>query len=160
MLDIFKDIKFLISDVDGVLTDGSLTYDSTGVESKTFHVHDGLGIKQLMSSGVGFAIITKRSSKMVEKRMAELGVAQIYQGQQDKLTALARIQEANQLHLDQIAYIGDDLPDLPIMQQVMLPIAVANACAILKKQAKYITTLPGGQGAVREVCDLIVEARR
>ncbi len=156
-MSIFANIKLVISDVDGVLTNGSLTYDSNGVESKTFHVHDGLGIKQLLSAGISFAIITKRNSKMVEKRMTELGVTQIYQGQADKLTALAQIQKNNNVNLDQIAYIGDDLPDLAVMQKVALPIAVANATTMIKQHAKYISKLSGGQGAVREICELIIE---
>lgn len=156
---LFANIKLLICDVDGVLTDGTLYYGSNGIEIKGFHVHDGLGLKQLMNAGIEVAVITKRCSEAVSRRLEELGVNNHYQGCDNKLTAYQALKDKLHLTDADVAYIGDDLPDLPVMEKVGLPIAVANATTPMKKIAAYTTELSGGQGAVREVCDHILEAR-
>lgn len=151
-----NEIKLLILDVDGVLTNGAITYTSEGHEIKSFHVHDGLGMKRLMQSGVEIAIITSRKSTIVEKRMNELGVKHLYQGQKNKLAAFEELLTKLTLTKEQVAYCGDDLPDLVVMEQVALPIAVANAVDEVKAIAKWQTQKLGGQGAVREICERLL----
>ncbi|AAO90289.1 3-deoxy-manno-octulosonate-8-phosphatase KdsC [Coxiella burnetii] len=149
-------IKLLILDVDGVLTDGRLIYSSRGEILKVFHVHDGLGIKQLLKAGIEVAIISSRKSKAVSRRAAELGIRHVFQGQPDKRIAFKKLLSQLKLDEKQVAYVGDDLPDLPIMQQVGLAIAVTNALPAVQQQAHWKTRKEGGQGAVREVCDFIL----
>lgn len=153
-------IRLLILDVDGVLTDGRIWLSPTGEEYKNFHVHDGLGIKLLQNSGIPVAIISSRKSNALDARVRELGIAYCYTGQTDKLEAFKSLLNTLQLEPDQIAYIGDDLPDLPIMKQVGLAIAVPNAVDEIKAIAAWITSKPGGEGAVREVCDTILALRQ
>lgn len=154
-----KKIKLLILDVDGVLTDGQLYYDADGNELKAFHVHDGLGIKLLQRSGIAVAIITSRNAPSVAHRMANLGVEHVYQGQSDKLAAYRELLQKLTLAPEQVAYAGDDLIDLPLLKQVGLSIAVANANAAVLTQVHWITSLKGGEGAVREVCELLLKAQ-
>ncbi len=162
MLDISeraRKIKLLILDVDGVLTDGRLFFDDQGREYKSFHARDGHGIKLLRQSGVEVAVISGRSSRAVLLRMQSLGIEYVYQGQEDKLLALQEILQILAITPEQAAHVGDDLPDLPIMRRVGLAIAVDDANLAVKKYAHWCTSLPGGLGAVREVCDFIMQAQ-
>lgn len=153
------DVCLLVLDVDGVLTDGRLHFTARGEEMKTFHVRDGAGIKELMASGVQVAIISGRESKAVERRMAELNVTWVRQGVVNKGTALQELLDILGLGPQAVAVIGDDTPDIPMFDQARLAIAVADAHAAARAAAHHVTRTPGGYGAVREVCDLILEAR-
>lgn len=152
-------IRLVVFDVDGVLTDGSIYLGSDGEEYKAFHAHDGLGITMLQSTGVDIAIITARTSTVVTHRMASLGIEHVLQGRTDKLTAFKELNKKLQLNYQQVAYVGDDLIDVPVMLQVGLAIAVANANALTVKHAHWQTQASGGQGAAREVCELIMQAQ-
>ncbi len=152
-------VKLVIFDVDGVLTDGSLFLGDDGQEYKAFHSQDGHGMVMLQSSGVRIAIITGRTSQVVATRMASLGISHLYQGQRDKRPAYAELKEKLGLTDADIAYVGDDVVDLPVMSQVGLAIAVQNAHAFTKQHAHWITPSAGGHGAAREVCELIMEAQ-
>ncbi|MBW3697471.1 3-deoxy-manno-octulosonate-8-phosphatase KdsC [Vibrio sp. T187] len=159
ILDIAKDIKLLICDVDGVFSDGRIYMGNNGEELKTFHTRDGYGVKSLMNAGIEIAIITGRKSQIVENRMTALGVSLIYQGQDDKVKAYYDICEKLNIAPEHTGYIGDDLIDWPVMEKVALKVCVADGHPLLAQRANYITTIKGGHGAVREVCDLILEAR-
>ena len=159
VMDLARQIRLLILDVDGVLTDGKLFFDYQGNEFKAFHAHDGHGIKMLQQTGIEIAVISGRDSLIVTKRMEELDVTLIYQGQRDKRAAFQDVLQKLNLTPQQVAYVGDDVVDLPIMMQVGLAIAVANANAPVKAFADWTTTLSGGLGAVREVCDMIMQAQ-
>ncbi|MEO5561053.1 MAG: 3-deoxy-manno-octulosonate-8-phosphatase KdsC [Dokdonella sp.] len=152
-------IRLAVFDVDGVLTDGKLWYTADGHELKAFNVHDGMGLKRLLTNGIEVAIITARMSHVVTERMAELGVAHVYQDQKDKRVCLEQLLQALKLSPDQVSYTGDDLPDLAPMQMVGLSVAVANAHAWVRERAHWQTRLAGGEGAVREVSDLILAAQ-
>ncbi len=154
-----KKIRLVSFDVDGVLTDGRLFFDDQGQESKGFHARDGLGFKLLRQSGVEVAVISGRRSESVKRRMAALDISLVYQGQDDKLVALAELCQTLNLQHDQIAHVGDDVLDVPIMKRVGLSIAVQDAHDCVKQQAHWCTALPGGYGAAREVCDLIMTAQ-
>jgi 3-deoxy-D-manno-octulosonate 8-phosphate phosphatase (KDO 8-P phosphatase) len=154
-----REVRLLILDVDGVLTDGSLQFDNRGEEYKTFNSLDGHGIRMLLDNAIEVAVITGRESKIVSHRMSDLGVRHIYQGCRDKLSAFEELLQTTGLKPELAAYVGDDLPDLPIMQRVGLAIAVNNAHAFVKQHCDWVTTLPGGKGAVREVTDLILESQ-
>jgi len=152
-------IKLLICDVDGVLSDGKVYYSNQGEELKNFNIKDGLGIKQLLNNGVQVAIITGRESAIVEKRASELGIQFIYQGKKDKQQAYLTIIEQLKIEKKQVAHVGDDLPDLPLMIQSGLGICVADGHNFVKQNADWITSSNGGQGAVREISDLILSAQ-
>jgi 3-deoxy-D-manno-octulosonate 8-phosphate phosphatase (KDO 8-P phosphatase) len=152
-------IKLAIFDVDGVLTDGRLVYAEDGHELKAFHVHDGLGLKRLLANHIEVAVITARMSMIVTERMADLGVAHVYQAQDDKLACFEQLLHALKLEPDVVAYTGDDLPDLAVMQRVGLAVAVANAHPWVRERSHWRTRLAGGAGAVREVADLILAAQ-
>jgi 3-deoxy-D-manno-octulosonate 8-phosphate phosphatase (KDO 8-P phosphatase) len=154
-----KIIRLTLFDVDGVMTSGILHYGSHGIESKHFHVHDGQGIKLLKQSGVAIGVITTCQSDIVKRRMQDLGIEHIYQGQINKLPAYEDIKQKLQLSDNQIAYVGDDLPDLPILSRVGLSITVANAPTIIQEHTHWVTKKKGGKGAVREVCDFIMHAQ-
>ncbi len=154
-----KKIKLLALDVDGVLTDGSVIYGNNGEELKTFNTLDGLGIRLLQQAGIEIAIITGRQSDMVQRRGSELGVTHILQKRNDKLNALEELCALLDISLDQTAYMGDDLPDLPAMKQASIGIAPNNAHADVASIALYRTTAIGGHGAVREACDMLLKAR-
>ena len=156
---IAKNIKLLILDVDGVLTDGKVYFGESTEELKAYNIKDGLGMRLLMDNGVDIAIITGRSSKSVENRMTGLGIKHLYQGKLAKRESYEKILTELELSPSEIAYVGDDLIDLPVMTQVGLPISVADAHPKAKEAAKLITSNVGGNGAVREVCDLILEAQ-
>ena len=141
------------------MTDGKLFFDYQGHEFKAFHAHDGHGIKMLQQTGVEIAVISGRESLIVTKRMEELDVKLVYQNQRDKRAAFAELLQKLDLKPEQVAYVGDDVVDLPIMTQVGLAVAVANALEAVKACSDWTTTLSGGQGAVREVCDVIMQAQ-
>lgn len=152
-------VRLAVFDVDGVLTDGRLWYSEDRRELKAFHVHDGLGLKRLLANGIEVGVITARMSHLVTERMAELGVAHVYQNQKDKLACLTQLCEALQLSLQQVCYTGDDVPDLRAMSRCGLAIAPANAVPAVAERAHWRTRRNGGEGAVREVCDLLLGAR-
>jgi 3-deoxy-D-manno-octulosonate 8-phosphate phosphatase (KDO 8-P phosphatase) len=154
-----KKIRLLLLDVDGVLTDGRIIIDDRGVETKQFHVRDGQGITLLRRSGVGVGIITGRSSKVVKHRAKELGIKIVRQGVEDKLAAYAEIRSKVQLSDDQIAYVGDDIVDLPILRKTGLAIAVRDSWTGLEPYVDLVTEMGGGNGAVREVAELILKAQ-
>lgn len=152
-------VKCLVCDVDGVLTDGLLYIDNHGNELKTFNVQDGMGLKLLMSAGIEVAVITTARNAVVDHRMQQLGVQHYFKGQVDKRQAYAELKTRLQLQDEDMAYIGDDLPDLPLIQQAGLGVAVANAVERVQAVADWQTTQKGGQGAVRELCELILSAQ-
>lgn len=152
-------IRLLVLDVDGVLTDGSLYFHADGSESKVFNSLDGHGIKMLQASGVEVAIVTGRRSQMVAQRAQALGIKTVMQGREDKLVALKEIQETKKLDWSQIAYCGDDLPDLAAIRNAGLGITVPNAPEYIRGYADYCCNVQGGQGAVREISDLIMKAQ-
>lgn len=157
--DTLNGLKLLILDVDGVLTDGRLFFDDHGREYKCFHARDGHGLKLLRQSGVDVAVISGRKSNSVAIRMQSLGITHVYQGHEDKRAAFIEILRALNLSPKQVAYVGDDVLDLPIMTQVGFAVAVADANFAVKQRADWCTQMPGGLGAVREVCDLIMQAQ-
>ncbi|RRQ21226.1 3-deoxy-manno-octulosonate-8-phosphatase KdsC [Thiohalobacter thiocyanaticus] len=152
-------IKLVIFDVDGVLTDGSLFYGDDGQEYKAFNSRDGHGIKMLKKYDVEIGIITGRTSQVVEHRVRNLGITHVYQGQLDKLPAFEELIARLDVNPEQCAYVGDDVVDLPIMSRVGLAIAVQDAHPFVKKHAHWITPSGGGRGAARDVCELLIEAR-
>jgi 3-deoxy-D-manno-octulosonate 8-phosphate phosphatase (KDO 8-P phosphatase) len=154
-----RKLKLLILDVDGVLTDGKLFFDNEGNEYKAFHARDGHGIKLLRQTGVEVAVISGRKSNSVALRMKNLGIEYVYQGHENKIAAFNEIIDKLRITPDQAAHVGDDLLDLPIMTRVGLAIAVNDANFAVKQRADWYTRLPGGHGAVREVCDLIMQAQ-
>jgi 3-deoxy-D-manno-octulosonate 8-phosphate phosphatase (KDO 8-P phosphatase) len=154
-----KKIRLVVFDVDGVLTTGALTYRSDGSEDKTFHVQDGMGMRMLASAGIDVAIITARTTSVVTKRMQDLAIAHVYQGYSDKLLAYNEVKQKLNIQDDEVAYMGDDLPDLPVMQRVGLSISVPNAAKIMREHANFVTKKKGGKGAVRELCELILQAQ-
>ncbi len=159
IIDKANDIKLLILDVDGVLSDGKLYYTDQEQEIKSFNSKDGLGIKLLQEHDIAVAIITGRNSPIVTKRVKELGIEQVYQGQGDKLAAFEEILTFFQCDQSETAYMGDDLPDLTIMKQVRLSMTPADAHWYVKGEAHWSSTLNGGAGAVRDACDLILLAQ-
>lgn len=151
-----KKVRFLVLDIDGVCTNGQLIMGNDGQVMKSFHVHDGIGIKTAMFAGIGVGIITGRKDVCVENRMKPLGVVEYHSGYYDKLEPLEVIAKRQNISFSEMAYIGDDLIDLAPMCHVILPIAVANACVEVKQVAAYTTTLCGGDGAVREAVEFIL----
>ncbi len=154
-----KKLKLLILDVDGVLTDGRLFFDDNGKEYKSFHARDGHGIKLLRQTGVEVAIISGRKSNSVALRMKSLGIEYVYQGHENKIAAFNEIIQSLSIEPEQAAHVGDDLLDLPIMTRVGLSIAVNDANFAVREYADWCTETPGGMGAVREVCDFIMQAQ-
>lgn len=152
-------IKLILLDVDGVLTDGRLYYGNDGEELKAFDIQDGLGIKLLQKGGIDVGIITGRTSKLLTRRTEELDIELVVQGREDKLTALNEILEDRAINLKEIAFVGDDLPDLAVIRRVGLGITPANGNHIVASQALWQTKKGGGQGAVREVAELILNAQ-
>ncbi len=152
-------IRLAVFDIDGVFTDGRLWFSDDTRELKSFHVHDGLGMKLLSSAGVRVAILSARFSPVVTRRAAELGIELVYQDQDDKLACFQRILSALRLTPEQAAYTGDDLPDLPVLKRAGLAVGVANAHPLLHPHCHYLTRAVGGGGAVREIADLILYAQ-
>ncbi|MEY6432797.1 HAD-IIIA family hydrolase [Thioalkalicoccus limnaeus] len=154
-----RPIRLALFDVDGVLTDGRLYFSDDGSELKAFFCRDGHGLVMLQQTGVAVGVITGRRSKAVERRMAELGIDRLYQGCRDKLPTYEQLRKELQLDDRCIAYVGDDLVDLPVMQRVGLAVAPADADRRVVAQAHWQTPSAGGRGAAREVCELIMEAQ-
>ena len=153
------DIRLVIFDVDGVLTDGSLFLGDDGQEYKAFNSRDGHGMKMLRGSGVEIGIITGRSSEVVRLRMESLGIQHLYQGREEKLPAFEALIGQLGLAPEQVAYCGDDVVDLPVMTRVGLAVAVQDAHALVKQHAHWITPQGGGRGAARDLCELIMQAQ-
>ncbi len=153
-------IEVILSDVDGVLTDGGVIYDNEGIESKRFHIRDGQGIKLWKRAGGRFGIITGRNSHIVNMRAAELGIDIVRQGTERKLLAVKEVLATLGLKPEQACYLGDDLPDLAAIKYVGLGVAVADACSEVRLAARYVTNLGGGHGAVRETVELILKNQR
>ena len=154
-----RNIRLLALDVDGVLTDGSIVYTSQGEQVQSFHVHDGLGLKLLGLAGIHVAILSSRSSRALAIRAEELGIKLVYQGLPDKIEIYERIKEKLGIEDKEVGYIGDDWVDLPLLQKTGLAIVVADATQSMEDYADYVTQQPGGRGAVREVCELILTAQ-
>jgi 3-deoxy-D-manno-octulosonate 8-phosphate phosphatase (KDO 8-P phosphatase) len=154
-----KGLKLMIFDVDGVMTDGTLYYSDRGEELKAFNIQDGLGIKMLRQYGVEVALITAMNSRAVELRAASLGIAHLYQGDEDKRGAYAALLVRMDLAAEQSGYMGDDLLDLPLITRCGFAATVPAAPQALKNRAHYVARAPGGHGAVREVCEFILRAQ-
>lgn len=152
-------IELILADVDGVLTDGTLILSNEGIETKQFHIRDGLGIKLWQRAGGKFGLITGRSSHSVNLRAAELGIGLVRQGAENKLAAAREVLASLGLGQDQLCFIGDDLPDLAVVRWAGLGAAVADACEEVREAADYVTSLPGGRGAVREVIEQVLKSQ-
>ncbi len=154
-----KKIKLMAFDVDGVMTDGSVTYDENGVEYKTFNVKDGHGLVRMEQSGFVTAIITARNNGTVAHRAANLNITEVHQGQKYKLPVLEQLLKKYNLTFENVSYMGDDLPDLCILEKVGLACCPADAVEEVIKECDFISTQNGGRGAVRELCDFVLEAQ-
>ncbi|MCP5093738.1 MAG: HAD-IIIA family hydrolase [Gammaproteobacteria bacterium] len=152
-------IRLVAFDIDGVFTDGRFYLSDDGIESKAFNTQDGFGIRQLLKAGISVAVISGRESRAVEQRMNELDVPYVVQGCGNKVTALDNIAEELGITATECAYVGDDIPDLPLLEHVGFSIAVANAVEALREECDYTTSASGGCGAVREVCELVLSVR-
>lgn len=159
MESLFKNIKLLILDVDGVLTNGGIIYTDDAIETKIFNVRDGLGLRLLMNAGIQVGIITGRASKALRSRCADLGIEHLYEGAGDKVPALDDVLRKTGVSKEETAFIGDDLPDLPVLTKVGVPIAVGDAADEVKQHAAVVTRANGGDGAVREISEAILKAR-
>lgn len=159
ILDKAAQIRLVVFDVDGVLTDGSLFLGDDSQEYKAFYSRDGHGMKMLMASGVDIGVITGRTSEVVRLRMQSLGVQHVYQGRMDKLPAFDDLLDKVAINPEQVAYVGDDLMDLPVIRRVGLGIAVADAHPLVQQHSHWTTPHPGGRGAARDVCELLMEAQ-
>jgi len=153
-------IRMLVLDVDGVLTDGKLYFDHAGNEMKAFNSRDGMGMKALQRVGIEVAVITGRKSEAVAQRMAQLGIQYVYQGREDKLEAFLELLKVTGLDPQQVCFAGDDWIDLPVLLRAGLAVSVADAEERVKQQAHWITRRNGGDGAVREICNLILAAQQ
>lgn len=159
LLNKIRGVKLLILDVDGVLTDGRIVIDDAGLESKQFDVRDGHGLKILMRCGIAVALLTGRRSRVVEHRAAELGIAEVHQGIWNKAEAFDAILKRRQMTPAETACVGDDVVDIPILRRAGFSVAVADAVLEARQVADYVTEHPGGRGAVRELCELILKAQ-
>ncbi|MGA2033280.1 MAG: HAD hydrolase family protein [Thermoguttaceae bacterium] len=153
-------IELILSDVDGVLTDGGIVISNQGIEAKRYHIRDGLGIRLWQKAGYRFGLISQRSSQSLKMRAAELGIDILRQAVSDKTAAVKQVLAELRLSLAQVCYLGDDLPDLAVVRAVGLGVAVADACAELRAAAHYVTAAPGGSGAVRETIELVLKAQQ
>jgi len=153
-----KRIRLLLLDVDGVLTDGGIIYDDNNVEIKMFNVKDGLGLRLLMDSGIQVGIVTGRVSSSLKHRCKNLGITTLFDGIHDKAEALEKIMNQTGVNAEEIAFVGDDLPDIPIMKRVGLSVAVADAHENVRENADMLTSAKGGRGAVREICEALLKA--
>jgi 3-deoxy-D-manno-octulosonate 8-phosphate phosphatase (KDO 8-P phosphatase) len=154
-----KTLKLLVLDVDGVLSDGKIYLGNQGEELKAFNAKDGYGVKAMQACGVDVAVITGRRSTIVQERMSALNAKYIIQGEEDKYQALLDLMSEHNIQSKQIASIGDDMPDIGLFKLSHLKVAVNDAHPFVKQQANFITTLKGGRGAVREFCDLVLQAK-
>ncbi|NOX08103.1 MAG: 3-deoxy-manno-octulosonate-8-phosphatase KdsC [Gammaproteobacteria bacterium] len=152
-------IKLVIFDVDGVLTNGQLIFGDDGQEYKAFHSRDGHGMKMLIHNGIDIAIITGRTSNVVKHRMKNLGIQHVYQGKLDKRPAFIEIMEKLNLKREQVAYVGDDIVDLPVLLQAGFAVTVADGHSLVKQHADWVTPHNGGEGAARDVCEFILKAQ-
>lgn len=152
-------VKMVVFDVDGVLTDGRIIFSNSGEETKLFDVKDGHGIKLLMRSGIGVAIITARSSEVVKKRAGDLGITHVFQGMKDKKTGLDELVKATGIGSGEMAYMGDDIIDLPVLTRVAFSAAVADAVQEVRDRVDFVSTRPGGRGAARELAELVLKAQ-
>ena len=153
-------IELILADVDGVLTDGRLVVDNQGIETKQFYVRDGMGIRLWQKAGYRFGLVTLRSSHVVKMRAAELDIEIVRQGRDDKLATVSEILDELGLEARQVCYIGDDLPDVPVVRFAGLGVAVADACEEVRRAAHYVTSVGGGRGAVRETVETILKAQK
>jgi 3-deoxy-D-manno-octulosonate 8-phosphate phosphatase (KDO 8-P phosphatase) len=151
-------IKLVALDVDGIMSDGKIYFSAKGDELKGFNILDGLGLKQIMAAGINVAVITGRSSPLTEKRMKDLGIPHLMQGREDKKVALQELVSTLDILPEAIAYMGDDLPDLPALRYAGLGVTVPNGYWLVREHADYCTQVDGGNGAVRELCDLLLTA--
>jgi 3-deoxy-D-manno-octulosonate 8-phosphate phosphatase (KDO 8-P phosphatase) len=154
-----KKIKLLLLDVDGVLTDGRIIYDSRGHDMKLFDVHDGMGVHVLRKAGIKTILITAKGSRAIRPRAKDMGVEEVLENISPKTKVLDKILKQYKVGVDEVCFVGDDLVDLGLMKRVGFPIAVFNACLEIKQSATYITLREGGRGAVREVAELILKAQ-
>jgi 3-deoxy-D-manno-octulosonate 8-phosphate phosphatase (KDO 8-P phosphatase) len=152
-------IRLLVLDVDGVLTDGRLYFGARGEALKVFHARDGYGMRRLIAAGVEIAVISGRSSPAVAARCRELGIKRVFQGASDKLAAFERLLKGTRVAARDCACVGDDVPDVPLFGVVGLSFAVPDAPVAVRRAAHYVTALAGGLGAVREVCDRLLDAK-
>ncbi len=152
-------IRLAIFDVDGVLTDGTIYLSESGEEMKAFNILDGLGLKMLAASGIVTALLSGRKSKMVALRAKEIGIAHLMQGVDDKLEVYHRLLRKLDLAEEETSYMGDDLPDLPVLRRCGLALSVPNAPDVVRNHVHYVTSAPGGRGAAREACEFLLRAR-
>lgn len=157
--EVAKPIRLILSDVDGVLTDGVITIDNAGVESKSFHVRDGHGIKLWRKAGYEFGLLTARNSQVVKLRAQELGISWVRQGYADKLPAARELMQSIGVSPEEVCYIGDDLPDIPVMLEVGLGVTVSDGAAEVKQVARWVLQSGGGRGAVRELIERLLQAK-
>ncbi|TWU02550.1 KdsC family phosphatase [Stieleria varia] len=153
-------ITCILSDVDGVMTDGKIIYDAAGLETKCFHVRDGLGVKLWMQSGFQFGIITSRQSEIVRRRATELGIQHVSQGQEQKWPEAVGMMAALKCKPENVCYVGDDLPDIPVMQRVGLAVAPADAATDTRRAAQWILRSRGGEGALRELIERLLRSKQ
>jgi len=153
-----KNIKLLLLDVDGILTDGSIIINDRGEETKVFHVRDGHGLKLVQRSGIRVGLLTGRESGVVAHRSAELGIDLVIQGAKDKLEKFDQLLQQENLKAEQVAYLGDDLIDLPVLRRAGFSATASDGIVEVREMVDYVATLPGGRGAVREVCELLLRA--
>ncbi|WP_163574888.1 KdsC family phosphatase [Halomonas faecis] len=154
-----RQVRLLALDVDGVLTDGRLYFQADGIEIKAFHTHDGHGIKLLQRAGIVTALITGRDSPMVSQRAAALGIRHVHQGVADKLDVLSELCQRLDIGLEHVAYCGDDMPDIAAIRHAGVGISVPGAPSYIRRHADWVTATPGGHGAVREICDTLLQAQ-
>jgi 3-deoxy-D-manno-octulosonate 8-phosphate phosphatase (KDO 8-P phosphatase) len=159
-LDRLGELRLLAFDIDGVFTDGRFYLSDDGTESKAFHTQDGFGVRRALDAGVAIAVISGRRSGAVEKRMTELGVPHVVLGCPDKVAAMNELAASLDIDVADCGYVGDDVPDLALLEHVGFSFAVANAVPEVQERCDYVTRKKGGFGAVREICDLIVATRR
>jgi len=155
-----KRVRFLLLDVDGVLTDGTITYCSDGHEVKSFDIQDGYGLRQLADAGIGIGLLSGRRSPIVDRRAKELNITEVHQGVAEKLPIYEALLSRKGLQDSDMAYVGDDMPDLAVLRRVGFAVTVRNAHPMVKRAAHYVTVKRGGEGAVREVSDLVLRAQR
>lgn len=159
MLERAQTVRLMIFDVDGVMTDGGLYYTDAGEELKAFNSLDGHGLKMLRNSGVQLAILTGRTSKLVEHRARNLGIDHLVQGAHDKLSAFTKLLSETGFTPEQCGYMGDDVVDLPVMRRVAFAVAVPDSPTLVRQHAHYVTGARGGHGAVREACEIVMQAQ-
>lgn len=154
-----RQVELMLLDVDGVLTDGTIIYSDDGIETKVFHVRDGLGIRLLMNAGVQVGIVTGRAGRALKHRCENLGIHLVFDGVRDKAAVLPSISRETGIAPENTAFVGDDFPDIPLLKRVGVAIAVNDAHELVRGQADMVTEEKGGKGAVREICEAILKAK-